>query len=290
NDPKKTAPGVCGCGVADTDTDTDGTPDCIDKCPADPQKTAPGVCGCGVAEAPCLALKSSLLHRYSFTGSGTTVTDSKGSANGTVMGKGAALSGTGTLVLTGGVLPVASDPGQYVELPTNCLMGLSNATFEAWVTWSGGTDSTTYRSYWQRVFDFGETSTTTSGTYLMLTPRAASATGTSRVAFTASMGAMSEAPIVNGALLSAGALHFTVVVDQANSLISLYTNGVLSAGGALSSSLSAINASNCWLGRSQYAGDPYFAGTFDEFRVYSAALSAADVAFSQSAGPNPAFL
>jgi len=115
-------------------------------------------------------------------------------------------------------------------------------------------------------------------------------TATSRVAFTASMGAMSEAPIVNGALLSAGAFHFAVVVDQTNSLISLYTNGALSASGALSSSLSAINASNCWLGRSQYAGDPYFAGTFDEFRVYSAALSAADVAFSQSAGPNPVFL
>ena len=32
-DPDKTEPGVCGCGVPDTDTDNDGTPDCNDNCP-----------------------------------------------------------------------------------------------------------------------------------------------------------------------------------------------------------------------------------------------------------------
>jgi hypothetical protein len=50
NDPLKTAPGQCGCGVADTDTDGDGTADCNDGCPNDPSKTAPGACGCGVAD------------------------------------------------------------------------------------------------------------------------------------------------------------------------------------------------------------------------------------------------
>ncbi|MFQ5424381.1 MAG: thrombospondin type 3 repeat-containing protein [Phycisphaerae bacterium] len=50
NDPNKTEPGVCGCGVADVDTDGDGTFDCMDACPNDPAKTAPGTCGCGVAD------------------------------------------------------------------------------------------------------------------------------------------------------------------------------------------------------------------------------------------------
>ena len=49
-DPLKIAPGVCGCGVADTDSDSDGTPNCNDLCPNDPLKTAPGLCGCGVAD------------------------------------------------------------------------------------------------------------------------------------------------------------------------------------------------------------------------------------------------
>jgi uncharacterized repeat protein (TIGR01451 family) len=50
NDPNKTAPGQCGCGIPDTDTDGDGTADCHDLCPADPHKTAPGACGCGVPD------------------------------------------------------------------------------------------------------------------------------------------------------------------------------------------------------------------------------------------------
>lgn len=52
NDPNKTSPGICGCGIPDTDTDRDGTPDCVDGCPNDPNKTVPGLCGCGKSEVP----------------------------------------------------------------------------------------------------------------------------------------------------------------------------------------------------------------------------------------------
>ena len=50
DDPDKTEPGICGCGVPDTDRDDDGTPDCNDECPDDPNKTVPGVCGCDKVE------------------------------------------------------------------------------------------------------------------------------------------------------------------------------------------------------------------------------------------------
>jgi hypothetical protein len=50
NDPNKTDPGQCGCGMPDTDTDGDGVADCIDQCPMDPGKFATGLCGCGVPD------------------------------------------------------------------------------------------------------------------------------------------------------------------------------------------------------------------------------------------------
>jgi hypothetical protein len=50
DDPNKTEPGECGCGVSDVDSDQDGTADCNDGCPEDPNKTEPGECGCGVAD------------------------------------------------------------------------------------------------------------------------------------------------------------------------------------------------------------------------------------------------
>ena len=50
DDPLKTEPGECGCGVPDTDRDGDGTADCNDDCPDDPNKVDPGQCGCGVPD------------------------------------------------------------------------------------------------------------------------------------------------------------------------------------------------------------------------------------------------
>jgi len=50
DDPDKTEPGICGCGVADDDSDGDGTADCDDGCADDPDKTEAGVCGCGVPD------------------------------------------------------------------------------------------------------------------------------------------------------------------------------------------------------------------------------------------------
>ncbi|MCG8409567.1 MAG: right-handed parallel beta-helix repeat-containing protein [Phycisphaerales bacterium] len=47
DDPNKTEPGLCGCGVPDVDRDNDGTCDDVDGCPDDPNKAEPGECGCG---------------------------------------------------------------------------------------------------------------------------------------------------------------------------------------------------------------------------------------------------
>ena len=50
DDPRKSSPGICGCGVLDLDGDQDGALDCEDQCPEDSLKQLPGICGCGVSD------------------------------------------------------------------------------------------------------------------------------------------------------------------------------------------------------------------------------------------------
>lgn len=311
-DVEKTAPGECGCGMTDTagDSDGDGTYDCKDGCPADASKVAPGVCGCGLSDTAnadndaavdckdacprdpalteagaCGCLPASLgatclAHRYQFEGTGAVVTDSIGaSGNGTVVG--ATLSGSGTLVLAGG----SSD--QYVKLPSRLISGLGNsATIEAWVTWAGtGGD-------WQRVIDFGNS---TAGqdmqgdgkSYLFLTPSAAG--GGLRVAISAGAGGGEEDLVTASASLPTTLTHVAVVIDGAAKTLALYQGGALQ--GAASAirpgiTLGTIDDVNNWLGRSQYQADPELAGTYHELRIYSRALTAAQITASFTAGPD----
>src|SRR5262249_13449579 len=120
-----------------------------------------------VAEVGCpdpnlCALKAALVHRYQFDGTGTVATDSVGGANGTLMNT--QLNGSGGLTLAGGT------SNQFVDLPNGIVSPLTNATFEVWVTWSGG-------AAWQRIFDFGDSTFVNmqrnASTTFYLTPEAA---------------------------------------------------------------------------------------------------------------------
>lgn len=279
DDPDKTDPGACGCGVPDDDADADTVADCDDACPDDPDKADAGSCGCGLAEGPgCDGLIEALVHRYSFDGSNSEATDSAGSADGTILNT--TLSGAGFLDLAG----TTSD--EYVDLPNGIVSSLSDATFEAWVTWTGG-------SAWQRVFDFGsnqggEDAQGTGETYLFLTPRHSNSSGVLRVAFSTDGNANETQINAAAALALDRETHLAVVVDAGNQIV-LYIDGALEASVSFSGQLSDIIDVNNWLGRSQFP-DPDFQGSLNEFRIYDATLSAAEVAKSFEAGPDPAFL
>jgi len=306
-DPAKTAPGICGCGVSDIDTDADGTPDCQEMCPQDPAKKVPGECGCGQPdvdsdsdtvldcrdECPkdptatvagtcgCGAsadLPLCLRHRYSFDGTGTTATDSIGTANGTVMNT--TLAGDGTVVLAG----VASV--QYVDLPNGIVSSLGpSATIEAWASWTGvgGT--------WQRVFDFGssdqaEDTQGNGATYLFVTPNNGTTTFV-RTAFTVA-GNPAEKFVEAPATLPTGVLvHLAIVVDGRAKTLTLYQDGVSQGSVDLGDiSLTRLNDVNNWIGRSQWTFDDEFQGTISELRIYGSVRSAAQIAAEAAAGPD----
>ncbi len=244
---------------------------------ADASVDAPREAGC--SDPIQCVLKAALIHRYSFSGTGTMVTDSVGSAHGTVVN--AQLSGTGNLVLGGGM--------QYVDLPNGIITQLTNATLEIWLTWTGGPQ-------WQRILDFGNTTgaENTQGmaaSSLYVTPGGDGPTVLFAAFKRANQAGTAETRALSPQTLTAGSMvQIAVVLDDASNQMSLYRNGALDGSVAWADSLSQLTDVNNWLGRSQYLGDPNLRGTLHEFRIYNAALSQAAIQASFMAGTDPLFL
>ena len=221
----------------------------------------------------------SLLHLYRFGGMGTVVRDEYGGAHGEVMGT--MLSGAGSLTLA----RVA--PEQYVDLPNRILSGLSNATIEVWVSWDDAAGP-----FWQRIFDFGNTDlgegNRGGGTsYVFLTAKADS--GLLRLVYSLNGVAFETDIEGDGPLPGMASTHLAVVVDDRPTM-ALYLNGIqVGDTTPIPGGLRDIDDVNNWLGRSNFANDSGFVGTFYEFRIYDSAMSADDVLASYAAGQDAAF-
>ena len=210
-----------------------------------------------------------LIHRYSFNEtSGTTAHDSIGSANGTLRG-GAAFDGSGHVVLNG-------TSGTYVSLPANLLAGLSNVTIEAWVTNAVSPDNVELFSFDDGLQDG------VGGGYLRYVLHDSSngrnflelASGGGSPKITANPG------------LGGQYVHVICVYNPSAGVALIYTNGVLEASQAVSTSLTNVSLNAAALGRSPWNGDPWLNGAIDEFRIYAGQLLPADIAAAQSIGPD----
>jgi hypothetical protein len=249
--------------------------------PADGGSPDGGGGTCTASTPGCCPTPDCLLHRYSFDGTGTAVTDSVGTADGILVGT--TLAGDGTVVLAGG----AQAP--YVELPTHLISGIGDsATIEVWVTWTDTADGP-----WQRILDFGSSdagdgSQGNGVEYLFVTPEN-SHNQSLRCAFSLN-GLAGETVIddLGGALPAAAMAHLAVVFNGVTHTMALYRDGTLVAQVAMpvTDVLSALDDVNVWLGRSQYAADPGLGGTFTELRLYGVARTDAQIAASQAAGPD----
>jgi glucuronoarabinoxylan endo-1,4-beta-xylanase len=208
-----------------------------------------------------------LAHRYSFSElGGLSVADSVGGP-----GWAGTLPGGGTF--SSGQLTLASSAQQYVSLPAGILSTFSNCTIEVWVRLNSTAN-------WSRVFDFGNSTTS----YMFLTPQNGS---TSRVRFAiTTSGASGERQIEGTSALAAGVWYDVAVTLSGNTGV-LYVNGVpVGTNNAMTLKPSSLGSTvNNYLGKSQYS-DPYLNGLMDEFRIYSVALSAAELAATFALGPN----
>lgn len=209
-----------------------------------------------------------LAHRYSFDEiSGTTVTDSVGGAawNGSLPNGGTFASGQ---------LALASGASQYVNLPPDLLSSFNNFTIETWVKLNSAAS-------WTRIFDFGNNTTS----YMFLTPQNGS---TSRLRFAITTNGPGNEQQINGnSNLSAGTWYH-VAVTLNGSIGVLYLNGVpVGTNNAMTLTPASFGGTvNNYIGRSQYSADAFLNAVLDDFRIYSVALSAAEIAATYALGPS----
>jgi hypothetical protein len=151
-----------------------------------------------------------------------------------------------------------------VTLPAT-VANYSSITLAARVKWNGGKD-------WQRVFDFGN------GTaqYLFLAP------GGGGVMRFAIKNGGAEQTMDTTALPLGEWVHIAVTLG--GNVGCLYVNGALVSTAAITISPTNFSPALNYLGKSQYAADPYFNGVIDDFRVYNRVLTSNEV--SSLAIPN----
>jgi hypothetical protein len=217
------------------------------------------------------ASPSALILRYDFAGTGTMVQDRIGSAHGEILG-GAQLDGSGGLTFDG--------TNDFVNLPNGLVSSRTSVTVMAWLSWGGG-------ACWQRIFDFGSNSGGEDNVGNATSAFSLSPASCPNYIVTGLFELNSSLRAANAAALTVGtSAQVALVMDGTRATIASYVNGVAMGETAVTWQLSQLNDVNNWLGRSQWTQDKFLQGRLDEFRIYGAALSSAEIAALNARGPN----
>lgn len=214
-----------------------------------------------------------LVLRYDFAGDGTVVTDRVGDRDGEIAG-GGALNGAGQLVMDG--------VDDHVVMPQGLFEGRSEVTFMAWVTWTGN-------RCWERIVDIGFRDQSTDwmppvGALFVTALRCGHESVAAYIEVDRNMYSVRQGWPLPLDVQSHVAV--TVADDAPNGSLHLYVNGALVAEGPMPYALSSLPDDQAFLGRSLWSHDPYFQGTFEEFRMYGRALRDDEVLTAFEAGPD----
>ncbi len=154
--------------------------------------------------------------------------------------------------------------GDYVSLPAGVVASSTTSTIAAWVNLDAV-------SNWMRIFDFGSGTST----YMFLTPKNAA---NGKIRFAIKNNGSSEQVIDGTSAPAAGGWHH-VAVTLNGATGTLYVDGVnVGSNNAMTLKPSDMGSTTQnWIGRSQYS-DPYLNGRVDDFRIYTRALTASEIA------------
>lgn len=219
-----------------------------------------------------------LAHRYSFD---EDMSDSVGGADGTLFGSAAVNEGILSLDGTGDRGSLTD--GCFAALPANIISGFPSFSVE---TWARATED---KGVWTRLYDFGSCFINNEGrldggkNYNMVAWK--SGEGNALRSGTRVSGTEQA---FNGPVMPIGDGVFQHVVYTYNSGTqtgTLYVNGVEAGKGTQKFNPTQFgDMPNMWLGKANFA-DPYFAGDYDELRIYRGAVSPLQVLANYEAGP-----
>jgi hypothetical protein len=255
---------------------------------------------CGLVLLWATAADAALRNRYSFT---SNANDSVGGAHGTVVDAGTTPNHT----FVGGQLDLSANTGQgsnaitedaYVDLPNGVFSSAVNAGTNGAVSLEFWATVATQRT-WQRFGDFGTSNngenTSASGTmsqYVLITPNSGRFMDGLEITNHPASNAGEPNVGTAGPFPVGTEQHVIAVYDHTNTAagpngtMALYHNGSLIGTGAIhpDTNLRAPSDNNNWLGRSQW-NDAVFDGSYNEFRIYDGALTAAQAADHFRIGP-----
>jgi len=157
---------------------------------------------------------------------------------------------------------------QYATLPTGVIGGLTNTTLMAWIKLTANPTT------WQRIFDFG-TGTTN---YMFLSTQFGTGGNANKLRFAIRTPTVGEEGINSASTTPLGDwAHVAVVLS--GSVGRLYLNGVqVGVNNAMTLTPSSLGSTTQnYLGKSQW-NDPYLNAAIDDFRIYSRAMTAEEVA------------
>ena len=223
--------------------------------------------------------EANLIHQWSFDengGPGTTLIDSVGGADGTIvdLGPNDGTVSDGQVTLSGG----GKNETDYVRFPPNLVSSLSNMSIETWSTQHSSQN-------WSRVFSVGSSSSNalhmsfSRGTNINQNELRWNAAANITLQ---DFGGAPPNPIDEQ-------VHWVVTVNDVGgpngeTQITVFKNGEQVSSGNTTNDLSGLNDIDFFLGRSQW-GDNTANASWDEFRIYDGLLTTDQIKSNTNTGP-----
>ncbi len=195
--------------------------------------------------------------------SGTKAIDAWGANHATL-----AATATRDVGYGGQALKLNGTATAYATLPVGIVKSLTDFTITSWVKMDALTT-------WMRVFDFGFGT----NTYMFLTVQGGLTSGKSTIRYAIKNNNSAE-QFVNFADTFALNTWRHLAITQTGNTCRMYVNGKLVATNTNVNFKPATlgNTTQNYIGKSQWAADPMLKGAIDEFKIYSRALSLAEIA------------